>query len=524
MPNNQNEYLFQLIKSLSKSEKRSFKIFAKRIGNPDEMKFIQLFDAIDKQFNYNEEQLMVKIPQLNKIQLPNLKSHLYRQILLSLRLGYVNQITDIQIKEQIDYARILFTKGLYIQSLKLLEKAKQIAISTNKPILQLEIVDFEKFIEGQYITRSMIDRAEQLTQNATNLVEHIRSTQYLSNLSLKLYSLYIKIGYVKNEKEYFFLKDFFYTHLNHVPPYEQLDLHGKLHFYIAHVWYAYIAQDFLLCYRYAQKWVDLFSENETLQQQETVLYLKGYNNLLSTLYNLGYYEKLEKNLKVVSDFVAKHQGQFDENLQILSFLYLQTAHINKHFLEGSFEEGTKLAPTIEMGLKCYGNKLDLHRTLIFYYKIACLYFGCGDLKNCIYYLNKVIHIASGDLREDIQCFARILLLITHYELGNHKLVESQIKSVYRFLTGINDSNKVLREILNFLRNIGKIYPGELRNEFSKLHEKLNILQKHPYEKRSFLYLDIISWLESKIEKKSIMDIVRNKFIQMRDNERKTKSE
>ncbi len=203
MPNNQNEYLFQLIKSLTKSEKRSFKIFAKRIGNPDEMKFIQLFDAIDKQFNYNEEQLMVKIPQLNKIQLPNLKSHLYRQILLSLRLSYVNQITDIQIKEQIDYARILFTKGLYIQSLKLLEKAKQIAISTNKPILQLEIVDFEKFIEGQYITRSMIDRAEQLTQNATNLVEHIRSTQYLSNLSLKLYSLYIKIGYVKNEKEYF---------------------------------------------------------------------------------------------------------------------------------------------------------------------------------------------------------------------------------------------------------------------------------------------------------------------------------
>jgi hypothetical protein len=36
------------------------------------------------------------------------------------------------------------------------------------------------------------------------------------------------------------------------------------------------------------------------------------------------------------------------------------------------------------------------------------------------------------------------------------------------------------------------------------------LEKNTYEKRAFLYLDIISWLESKIENRRISDIMREK--------------
>ncbi len=58
--------------------------------------------------------------------------------------------------------------------------------------------------------------------------------------------------------------------------------------------------------------------------------------------------------------------------------------------------------------------MDQHRVLVFYYKIACLYFGSGDNNNAIVYLNKIIQLRIGNLRADIQCFARILHLIAHY--------------------------------------------------------------------------------------------------------------
>ena len=75
---------------------------------------------------------------------------------------------------------------------------------------------------------------------------------------------------------------------------------------------------------------------------------------------------------------------------------------------------------------------------------------------------------------------------------------------------MNDLHEVQKEMIKFLRNLGNIYPHELKREFVKLHERLKEYEDHPYEKRAFLYLDIISWLESKIENKPVAQIIQEK--------------
>ena len=52
--------LHQLIHSLSKGEKRSFKIYASRHVLGDENNYVKLFDAIEKQKEYDEEALLKK--------------------------------------------------------------------------------------------------------------------------------------------------------------------------------------------------------------------------------------------------------------------------------------------------------------------------------------------------------------------------------------------------------------------------------------------------------------------------------
>jgi len=66
--------------------------------------------------------------------------------------------------------------------------------------------------------------------------------------------------------------------------------------------------------------------------------------------------------------------------------------------------------------------------------------------------------------------------------------------------------------LKFLRKLPQIYEYELKDEFTKLRDTLLQLEKHPYEKRPFVYLDIISWLESKIEGRTVQEVIRNKFL------------
>ena len=162
MPNRSAEPLHQLIKSLHKSEKRNFKLYIKRNSANEDLKIVQLFDALDKMANYDEAALLKKLPAIKKQQLSNIKAHLYKQVLASLRLLSGGENIDIQLHEQLDHARILYNKGLYHQSLKILDRLKEIAQHYYQDSFLIQIISLEKKIETLHITRSMQDRAASL--------------------------------------------------------------------------------------------------------------------------------------------------------------------------------------------------------------------------------------------------------------------------------------------------------------------------------------------------------------------------
>ena len=68
---------------------------------------------LDKQKEYDEKGLLKKLDDVTKPQLANLKTHLYKQILASLRLLKSADSLDLQLNEQFDYAHILYKKGLF---------------------------------------------------------------------------------------------------------------------------------------------------------------------------------------------------------------------------------------------------------------------------------------------------------------------------------------------------------------------------------------------------------------------------
>lgn len=511
MASSQTDHLFKLIKTLSKAEKRNFRLYVNRIQSNETVNFVQLFDVLDKQKVYQEDLIYKKIPSLKKRQLSNTKAHLYKQLLTSLRLIHIASNPDMQIRENIDYARLLYNKGLYLQSLKLLEKVKSQAKEHDYSILLLEIIEFEKLIESRHITRSSGMRAEELSVETLLLRNQVSSTTDLSNLALRLYGLYIKVGYARNEKDYFMVKEFFQANLS-TDNYQAFGTYEKIYWCQAHVWYNYIIQDFLMCYKYAQKWVDLFDEDEKLKEREPDLYMKAMHNLLLTLFNVRHYNVFCKAFYALTSFVEEKQTSFTENSKIQAFTYINTNRINKFFMEGNFAEGVHQIATLEDELNAFNLYLDKHRVLVLYYKMACLYFGSGDNSMAIYYLNKVINFKAENLRQDIQCFARILNLIAHYELGNNELIEYQLKSVFRFLSKLDDLHLVQQEILSFLRKTIHIDRKNMKPQFIKLKERMILLTEHPYEKRPFLYLDIISWLEAKITGVAVAEIIRSKFL------------
>ncbi|WP_224483011.1 hypothetical protein [Robertkochia aurantiaca] len=512
MTSSSNDSLFILVKSLSKSEKRQFKLYVNRLGVNADAKFLALFNLLDKMSTYNEPEIL-KSGIVKKQQLSNLKAHLYKQILVSLRLNPVNQNIRIQIREQLDFATILYHKGLYKQSLKILDKAKAQAIENQEKVIAYEIVELEKVIETQYITRSISGRADELAVQAKDLSRQNVLTSKLSNLSLQLYGIMLKFGYVKSDQEYRWITDYY---LAHMPDFKMSDLgfRERLWLYKAQLWYSFLTQDFLSCYKYSAKWVQLFYDNEPMIYLNPVFFLKGNNYLLESLFFVRNRGGFKESLERLEATIAGKKFPVNDNLETLSFLYINSNKINLHFMEGTFQEGLKLEPEILKGIKLHDNRLDEHHVMLFYYKLACLYFGTGDNRSCIRYLKMIIENKNLSMREDLMCFARILSLVAHYEAGMDYHLELQLKSTYKFLLKMNDLHEVQKEIIKFLRGLGEIYPHEIRKEFKKLHKTLKRYENHPYEKRAFLYLDILSWLESKIENKPVGEIIREKAAEL----------
>ncbi|MBK8581625.1 MAG: hypothetical protein IPL86_07265 [Flavobacteriales bacterium] len=119
--------LYDLIHSLTKSEKRFFKLHSALQSG--EKNYLRLFDAIHAQSGgYDEAALKKQFAKETFIQhLPSEKNHLYKLILKALRSYHAESSVSGQLKQQVSNIEILYNKSLYEEASKVLVRAKRVA-------------------------------------------------------------------------------------------------------------------------------------------------------------------------------------------------------------------------------------------------------------------------------------------------------------------------------------------------------------------------------------------------------------
>ena len=121
-----NDSIFNLINSLSKSEKWQFKVYANRLNKTGNKIFVEAFNIISGQKEYNEQELL-SIKKLKPGQVPNIKQNLYKQILASLSNSSVMS-QENQVTRYVEHAKFLYNKCLYNDCLIIIES---IGLRTN---------------------------------------------------------------------------------------------------------------------------------------------------------------------------------------------------------------------------------------------------------------------------------------------------------------------------------------------------------------------------------------------------------
>ena len=117
--------LYQLIKSMTKAEKAYFKKFSYKTAKEENPIYFTLFDAIDRQKEYQEKKLLKKFRHHKITQNFSIaKNYLFKLIIKSLRAYNSQKIIEDIVLDDIREIRILLNKGLYKEGLNRIKKKR----------------------------------------------------------------------------------------------------------------------------------------------------------------------------------------------------------------------------------------------------------------------------------------------------------------------------------------------------------------------------------------------------------------
>ncbi|MBI2270020.1 MAG: hypothetical protein HYU69_06620 [Bacteroidetes bacterium] len=497
--------LFQLIKQLSKTEKRHFKVFASRHVIGETNKYVKLFDIIDKQREFDESELL---KERFITQLPQLKNRLNEIILKSLTIYYSNSSVDSRLHEFLQHIKVLFDKGLFGQCEKIIWKAKEMA---NKYEKHLQLLDLLKWEIELMRVQSFAGR----TKMEINVLHHQMkvvmdkykiSNQYdylISRISMLLNKegiLRDKTGLTSIEK---LMQNPLLKSRDKARSFDSLRC-----FYLCYGFYYIMLDQVNNSYKYIVKLVGLFEKQPHQITQNQGQFISALNNLLVIQLRLKKFDEFSLTVKKLRAIITKSKHIKNKILYISN-----TLEIEMHIHRGQFNKGLELV--IDIYEANFLKSLNSRQKMVLHYNIAYIYFGCGNYSSANNFLNKILNDTTVSFKDIIYCIARILSIIVHFELRNDDLLKYAIISTIRFLHKRKRLYKFETAILNFLRK--KEFRAYSRKKmvsgFKELQTELLDLSKDTFEARILEYFDFISWLDSKIENRSFAEIVKRKSLQ-----------
>lgn len=501
MPNTQKDQLFILIKSLTKAEKRNFKLYASRSQSGGDSKFLLLFDVLDRMAQYDDKMIIKKVASIEKRHLPNLKRHLYKQILTSLRLIYIQKNIDIQIREQLDFARILYGKGMYMQSLRLLERIKQTAVDHHQDVLHLEILEFQKLIESRHVThsRQVENKMERLLMESLQRSQITHDINLLSALNIQVHGYYIQFGHATNEAGRLNSIEFFNTHVPDGLDRRQLTFFEKANLYQSWMWLHYINMDLAKARESAAQWVNLFVEDPRMSSKDPDLYIRSLYYLLMLLFLTHQKEDFERYLVYLNVFMEDTWEDLNDNSKMLASVYQNLSKLNHSLLHNDFQAGIATIPVIQKSLGDFDNYMDEYRSLLFEFKYAYLHFAVADFEKALDFLNNIVLIKNTQLPKDLQIYASLLQLICLYETKQYDLMSYFISPLARFVNKYPYKNKTQLLLLDFLKKLAMLPPSEAIAAFTTFDREVAKLRKDPFEAKALHYLRPDFWAKSHLD-------------------------
>jgi len=501
--------LFRLVKSLTGSEKGFFKKFASRNTPGEKNNYIILFDAVDSMETYDEVFLREKLKKTTFLsQLPVYKNYLFNLILKSMQSYTAYETIDSKISELIQNAKTLEKKLLKKEALKLLKKAKAIAIKYENSKALLEILECERSIVMLTANKYTYDNRVKLYDEQQNLLEMLKRHFYLAWLSDRMVMYVEQRGDFRNEERESEMKrilsDPYLKDKNNLKDYT-----SKRYYYHINLFNAISKDDLPEMQRFVKKQVDLLNEYKYMIDSS----VRSYIHLLV---NYLLFSNLVKDKEGVRDAIGKI-NELKRRLKNKIPLYIEIiiqvdtcyAEIILYRNNGEMKKGRVTAQKIEKLLSEYNNEISLEITVVLLLNTSCFYFIDRNFEAALKIVNRIINDVSPSFKKDQYDFCKLFQLIIHFELSNYNVLENTIDIVYRFMKQRGSIFGIEAAMFKFLKTALRTERNKLKPVYEELLYDLEKSINEPQSRITLGIFNFIMWVKSKLENKSMEELLKS---------------
>lgn len=489
--------LYDLIRAMSKSEKRYFTIDAQKSRRKDS-RYLELFQAInDTEGEVDDKKLRKQFGRNLSVD----KNYLYEAILRSMRDYRSTNSLAVRIREMILDAKYLYERNLYDQCEQRLQHAKKLATELDDHIIMLEILKEEQWLISDKRAASYDTSIRQLLEDSNLVLQRIADEMDLLEIYVHLLDIVFKKFSLNSEEDIQNVKARFGPMLENFQP-EKISPTSQRRLYQCRALYSWLLGNFNDVFQHYEKVIDWWDRHPLIKEEEFHKYIVDISNYLNGYLAKGQYQYIPKLIESLED--SKPKNLHDKSLV---FQKISANRLVYYINSGENEGIEEFLNSIEKGLSTYF--LNERSQLVLMMNSAILLFIQGDFMGCRKWCEKIFSKKKVASRLDIQWASRLLYLISEYEIDDLEGVEKALRSITRYFRVKEPlpDKRAFEDLI--LSTVQKLVFSPLMEKKYVLQDFLLQLKQFGGENRPPLGMNELFtvWANSQLTKKSMVQLL-----------------
>jgi hypothetical protein len=488
-----SDSLHRLVRSLTKSEKRDFILFASRYSGSKV--YIKLFREISAQKLYNEKALIAKLAgeKVNNY-FYSAKAYLFNLILQSLGGKAAGVSPEMRVSTLIKDAEILSSRGLYNDAAKNLKKAaeKALQLEADDILLQVyraadELNSMDKLEPGPRVISKMIQQKDLAVARLNNTLE-------MEKLLVEYEDRKSRFGRIRKPEQVTAVKNILQNALaRRKSPVSKRAEYIYLHLLSE---YEFLQKNEKAGVEILKKQVSLLTGNKEIFSRYKFSYFISRLNYVNRCVQSGFFSEA---FEAISSIRAEEK-ELPVSLAPVIILYsgIFSLIISGH--QNSSTETAALLEEHENNYELYKNALRVTDRIDAIFVAAWFNFMLGRYEKALEWTNIPLTKKEITVREDIYKLTKILNIMAHYELASYDTIHYILRNTRYYLNKKSILYKFEAALLEMFGRLINADKKEAADIFAFYRRKLKEISKSRFEQplSNALFPLLFRWFDSKI--------------------------